>query len=208
MRGLTKCCVRSGGCGKGLTLGAQGVVIDGNDRVLLVRHGYRPGWFFPGGGVEWNETIETALARELEEEVGVQPQRACAISWNLWQFYELPGRPHRPLRGSSLAAQRRLPRARRDRRDRHVRTQGSAARDRRRHAQPARRDLRRVADQPDVVKQVSSPQRGEGWVRRSYWVAARRLAILATWCPWKLPRLSSFCEGSREPSGAAMVPAP
>ncbi len=34
------------------------------------------------------------------------------------------------------------------------------------------------------------------------------LVILATWWPWKLARLSSFCEGMREPSGAAMVPAP
>lgn len=54
---------------RAMTLGGRAILHDG-ERVLLVRHGYMPGWQFPGGGIAPGETIEAGARREVLEETG------------------------------------------------------------------------------------------------------------------------------------------
>lgn len=54
-----------------ITVGVRGLVRDTDQRVLLVRHTYRDGWYFPGGGAARGETLSEAVSREVREEVGI-----------------------------------------------------------------------------------------------------------------------------------------
>jgi ADP-ribose pyrophosphatase YjhB (NUDIX family) len=57
---------------RGKTLGARVVVVDEQERVLLVRPGYVAGWTLPGGGVDRGETLAQAAVRELMEDAAVE----------------------------------------------------------------------------------------------------------------------------------------
>ncbi|MEN5052661.1 NUDIX domain-containing protein [Brevundimonas naejangsanensis] len=56
---------------RGMTLGVRGAAVDGEGRVLLVKHTYLEGWWLPGGGVDKGETTQAAVIRELREEAGL-----------------------------------------------------------------------------------------------------------------------------------------
>ena len=75
---------------------AVGVLIDGQGRFLLTSRPagkvYAGYWEFPGGKVESGETVEQALRRELQEELGITIGAATP-----WQV-ELMDYPHALVR--------------------------------------------------------------------------------------------------------------
>lgn len=58
-------------------VGVGAVIFDSRGRVFLAKRGREARnesgkWEFPGGGVEYGETLEHAIAREVREEYGIE----------------------------------------------------------------------------------------------------------------------------------------
>jgi 8-oxo-dGTP pyrophosphatase MutT (NUDIX family) len=55
-----------------IVIGAMGLVVDEEGRILLVRQSYGTRrWMFPGGGVRRRETLLDGALREIREEAGI-----------------------------------------------------------------------------------------------------------------------------------------
>ncbi|MBU7024599.1 MAG: NUDIX hydrolase [Theionarchaea archaeon] len=77
---------------KKIAVTVDGVLIDG-EKILLIRRGKNPFkgfWALPGGFVEYGETTEHAVVREVEEETGLH----CEIG-GLVGVYSAPDRDPR-----------------------------------------------------------------------------------------------------------------
>ena len=67
-------------------------IIRHGDLVLLHRVGNDPFWALPGGRVEAGETAETAIRREMREELGseIRIERLEAVVENLYPYRDRP----------------------------------------------------------------------------------------------------------------------
>lgn len=63
-------------------LTARCIVVKDN-KFLLVKHTYMPGWYHIGGGVDMEETPSQAVIRELQEEAGI----TCLTPPKLYNIY-------------------------------------------------------------------------------------------------------------------------
>lgn len=62
---------------------AAGCCVLQDGKLLMVRRRYNPGrgdWCFPAGYVEWDEEVEAAAVREVEEETGLQVELGEVLS--------------------------------------------------------------------------------------------------------------------------------
>lgn len=65
------------------TFGAHALALTPEDRIILVKLRYAPGWRLPGGGRSADEDPRDAVLRELREEIGMTSHGAIQLAAEL-----------------------------------------------------------------------------------------------------------------------------
>ena len=79
------------------------IVANSEGRVLWARRFGEGAWQFPQGGIKVSESPEEALYRELEEEVGLQPEHVEIVGATRgWLRYRLPKQLRRSNKSSFI----------------------------------------------------------------------------------------------------------
>jgi putative (di)nucleoside polyphosphate hydrolase len=69
------------------------ILTDGRGRVLIGGRVGRSGWQFPQGGIAPHESVDEAMYRELNEEIGFEPAQVETLGLTRdWLRYRLPER--------------------------------------------------------------------------------------------------------------------
>lgn len=69
------------------------ILANGHGKLFWARRRGMEAWQFPQGGIRKNETIESAMYRELREETGLRPKHVRILGYtNDWLRYQLPKR--------------------------------------------------------------------------------------------------------------------
>ena len=87
-----------------------GIILMHHDQVFLGRRTGGRGWQFPQGGVRRGESLEQALYRELEEEIGLAKSDVSLLGQTeRWLRYRLPARYVRRHQQRRAPGRRPLP---------------------------------------------------------------------------------------------------
>ena len=90
----------------GYRLNVAMIVLNKDNKVLFCKRRNTENWQFPQGGVDENENIESAMFRELNEEVGLEKDNVeiKAVSQNLI-YYDIPKNIRSRVLGGKIKGQ-------------------------------------------------------------------------------------------------------
>ncbi len=76
--------------------------VDGREQVLLTWYNgegrHEPGWSLPGGGVDYDESLEDAVAREVYEEAGFRVEVGAPLTTQAWGHRDGTSRSPKPYK--------------------------------------------------------------------------------------------------------------